>query len=43
MPKLARADDDRDLALAGYLPQFRRRLGGFAVFAAGTPSCSASH
>ena len=35
MPKLAAADDDRDLALAGYLPQFRRRLGGFAVFAAG--------
>jgi len=29
------ADDDRDLARAGYLPQFRRRFGGFAVFAAG--------
>lgn len=31
----ASANDDRDLARAGYLPQFRRRLGGFAAFAAG--------
>lgn len=29
------SDDDRDLARAGYVPQFRRRLGGFAAFAAG--------
>src|SRR6185312_15405412 len=35
MPKSALADDDRDLARAGYLPQFRRRLGSFAAFAAG--------
>jgi urea carboxylase system permease len=27
--------DDRDLARAGYRPQFRRRLGAFAAFAAG--------
>ena len=35
MPKPAPADDDRDLTRAGYLPQFRRRLGSFAAFAAG--------
>src|SRR5690242_10421395 len=29
------AADDRDLTQAGYLPQFRRRLGSFAAFAAG--------
>lgn len=28
-------DDDRDLTRAGYRPQFRRGLGGFAAFAAG--------
>lgn len=28
-------EDDRDLAHEGYRPQLRRRLGGFAVFAAG--------
>src|SRR3954468_22105057 len=28
-------DDDRDLARAGHLPQFRRGRGGFAAFAAG--------
>ena len=35
MPEPAPADDDRDVARAGYVPQFRRRLGSFAVFAAG--------
>ena len=35
MPEPAGADDDCDLARAGYLPQFRRGLGGFAAFAAG--------
>ncbi len=35
MPELAPPDDDRELARAGYVPRFRRRLGGFAVFAAG--------
>ena len=36
MPDLAAAtDDDRDLARAGYRPQFRRRLGAFTAFAAG--------
>lgn len=35
MPDHAAADDDRDLARAGYRPQFRRRLGSFAAFAAG--------
>src|SRR4051812_39764514 len=35
MPELAAADDDRDLTLAGYPPQFRRGLGSFAAFAAG--------
>jgi urea carboxylase system permease len=35
MPKHTPADDDRDLARAGYRPQFRRRLGSFAAFAAG--------
>jgi len=35
MSDLDRANDDRVLARVGYLPQFRRRLGGFAVFAAG--------
>ena len=29
------SDDDRELARAGYLPQFRRRLGSFTAFAAG--------
>src|SRR6478672_1351997 len=29
------AADDRDLERVGYLPQFRRRLGSFAAFAAG--------
>ena len=31
----AAAEDDRDLARAGYVPQFRRGLGSFAAFAAG--------
>ena len=35
MSQPAADDDDRELALAGYRPQFRRRLGSFAVFAAG--------
>ncbi len=35
MLKLAAAEDDRDLARAGYLPQFQRGLGSFAAFAAG--------
>jgi urea carboxylase system permease len=35
MPEPAETDDDRDLARAGYLPQFRRGLGSFAAFAAG--------
>jgi len=35
MPNPAEADDDRDLAQAGYLPQFRRGLGSFTAFAAG--------
>lgn len=37
-PKLsspASTDDDRDLARAGYSPQFRRGLGAFTAFAAG--------
>jgi urea carboxylase system permease len=37
MPDLpaAATDDDRDLARAGYRPQFRRGLGAFTAFAAG--------
>lgn len=36
MPDPAAAtDDDRDLARAGYRPQFRRGLGSFTAFAAG--------
>lgn len=35
MSQLAPTDDDRDLIRAGYRPQFRRGLGGFAAFAAG--------
>jgi urea carboxylase system permease len=36
MPDPAAAtDDDRDLARAGYRPQFRRGLGAFTAFAAG--------
>src|SRR5437763_16260781 len=35
MPNPAEADDDRDLARAGYVPQFRRGLGSFSAFAAG--------
>jgi urea carboxylase system permease len=35
LPSPPSTDDDRDLARAGYSPQFRRGLGAFTAFAAG--------